>query len=511
MPSLPAGKRRWRALVLGLLAAIATELPAADMAEVPAPIAKQLRLHKIAVEDVSLYVHGVDDPHPLLSINAEVPRNPASTIKLLTTLAGLDILGPEFVWRTRAYITGTLADGRLDGDLVLQGQGDPALTPEALWRFLRGVRERGVEIIGGDVILDGSYFEPLGDARGDFDGHAASAYNAIPTALSVNFQTTRIHLIRDDSSANIRVFTDPPLANLGVENQIKLVEAPCQRKFHKPRVSVVEGQGSATLKLSGTFASQCREESYPRLILDPADHAAGAVAALWRELGGSIEGEIRAGERPQGAKLLYTLESPPLEEVIREINKQSNNLMARTLLLTLGAERRGAPGSLAKAQEAVADWLSEKGLDLPELVLDNGAGLSRVTRIAAASMGRLLGYAYSSPIMPEFLSSLAIAGVDGTMRKRFKKGPLAGRGHLKTGTLRGATGIAGFLLDKDGRRWIVVSLINNPRLQAWRGKGVENTLLQWVYEEAGAISRGTGTTAEPGPPDWFLHAANTSR
>ncbi len=286
MPSRPSGKRTWRALVLGLFAAIVTELPAADMADVPAPIAKQLRLHKIAVRDVSLYVHGVDDPRPLLSINAEVPRNPASTIKLLTTLAGLDILGPEFVWRTRAYITGTLADGRLDGDLVLQGQGDPALTPEALWRFLRGVRERGVEIIGGDVILDGSYFEPLGDERGDFDGHAASAYNAIPTALSVNFQTTRIHLIRDDSSANIRVFTDPPLANLDVENEIKLVEAPCQRKFHKPRVSVLEGQGSATLKLSGTFASQCREESYPRLILDPTDHVAGTVAALWREMGG---------------------------------------------------------------------------------------------------------------------------------------------------------------------------------------------------------------------------------
>ncbi len=169
------------------------------------------------------------------------------------------------------------------------------------------------------------------------------------------------------------------------------------------------------------------------------------------------------------------------------------------------------PGSLTKAHEAVTDWLSDKGFEFPELVLDNGAGLSRVTRISADSMGRLLGYAYASPLMPEFLSSLSIAGVDGTMRKRFKKGPLAGRAHLKTGTLRGATGIAGFVLDKDGHRWIVVSLMNNPRLQAWRGKGVENTLLQWVYEEAGAASRGTGATAEREPPDWFVHAANPSR
>lgn len=509
MPSHPKHTSLWLIPILSIILALSPDLSATDMAHIPAAIAKQLRVHKIAAEDVSLYVHNIAEPTPLLAVNEKVPRNPASTIKLLTTYAGLDLLGPGYVWKTKVYITGTLAGGRLEGDLFIKGYGDPEITPENLWRLLWGVRERGIQTIAGNVILDGTYFEPPQAARGDFDGNAVSAYNALPAGLSINFQTTRIHLARDEAGEAVRVFTDPPLANLEVLNNLKLVDAPCQRKYHKPAVTVVEDGNHATLKLSGTFANRCGEESYPRLILDPAGHTAGAFAALWRSMGGDLDGDIREGIVPEGARQVYTLDSPRLEDVIRDINKSSNNLMSRTLFLTLGAEREGAPASLPKARKAVKDWLRDRGLSFPELVIDNGAGLSRDTRISAESMGRLLGYAYASPTMSEFMSSLAIAGVDGTMRKRFKKGALAGRAHLKTGTLRGTTGIAGYLLDKEGRRWIVVSLISNPRLQAWRGKGVENALLQWVYEEAGDQAGGIDVRTDALDADWFLQAAST--
>jgi D-alanyl-D-alanine carboxypeptidase/D-alanyl-D-alanine-endopeptidase (penicillin-binding protein 4) len=260
-------------------------------------------------------------------------------------------------------------------------------------------------------------------------------------------------------------------------------------------------------------------------MLEPAAHMAGAIVALWRAIGGRIEGAVREGVVPRGARRIHVQSSAQLEEVIRVVNKRSNNLMARTLFLTLGAKREGAPGTLPKARKAVGDWLVESGLDFPDLVLDNGSGLSRDTRISAESMGRLLGYAYASPNMPEFLSSLAIAGMDGTMRKRFRKSDLKGHAHVKTGTIRGTTGIVGYVLDRHGERWIVVSLMNNPRLQAWRGKGVENTLLRWVYEKAGdyegasAVSapkqdhqpQSPNLQANATPTDWFLSPGAPTR
>jgi len=515
--------------VLAVLAAGALGIEAVhadDILDAPAAVTKQIRKHKISPDDVSIYVHKVTEAAPRVSFNARVPRNPASTIKVLTTKAGLDMLGPTYTWKTEAYMTGKVADGRLEGDLIIKGYGDPNMTPQALWRLLWGVRERGVDTVVGDLILDNSYFEPPRAGRGDFDGKPNSAYNALPSALSVSFQTTQIHLMQGGAEGDVRVFTDPPLANVTVDNQLKLVEAPCKGKFHKPAVRLLEDGPRATLRLTGTFATECGETSYPRLMLDPAEHTAGAIVALWRSIGGRIEGAVRVGQLPDGAQHVHTLTSPQLEEVIRVINKRSNNLMARTLFLTLGAKRGTPPGSLPKARKAVTDWLDQSGLEFPELVLDNGSGLSRETRISAESMGRLLGYAYASPNMPEFISSLAIAGVDGTLRKRFRKSNLKGRAHMKTGTIRGTTGIAGYLLDRRGDRWIVVSLIGNPRLQAWRGKGVENALLRWVYEEAGDYRGGTGISATPrqgesaersqlqvnaSPSEWFLSPEFSTR
>ena len=470
------------AMALGLATATAG---ADDIMEAPAAVTKLLRKHKISPDDVSIYVHRLSEAAPRVAFNARVPRNPASTIKVLTTKAGLDLLGPGYSWKTRAYATGKVAEGRLQGDLIIKGFGDPYMTPEALWRLLWGVRERGIETIAGDLILDSSYFEPPQAERGDFDGKPDSSYNALPSALFVNLQTTRIHVMQESSGEGVRVFTDPPLANVNVDNRLTLVKAPCKSKYHKPAVTLLQEGLGATLRLTGTFATECGETSYPRLMLGPAQHTAGAIVALWAGIGGRIEGAVREGTLPAGARRIHAIDSPPLEEIIRHINKRSDNLMARTLFLTLGAERLGAPGTLIKGRQVVAEWLEESGLSLPDLVVDNGSGLSRDARISTESMGRLLGYAYASPNMPELLSSLSIAGVDGTMRKRFRKSNLNGQAYMKTGTLRGTTGIAGFVLDRHGERWIVVSLISNPRLQTWRGKDVENALLRWVYEDAG--------------------------
>jgi D-alanyl-D-alanine carboxypeptidase/D-alanyl-D-alanine-endopeptidase (penicillin-binding protein 4) len=298
---------------------------------------------------------------------------------------------------------------------------------------------------------------------------------------------------------SIRVHTDPPLANVELRNELRLVQAPCQRKHHSPTVTVFQEEGRDVIRLSGPFAAQCEADQAELLVLDPQRHAAGAVEALWRDLGGKLEGQVRVGTVPPGASLLHEVHSRPLGELVRDINKPSNNLMTRTLLLTLGAKRLGPPGTPAKGQTAVRDWLAEAGLDFPELALDNGSGLSRDAAISAQSLGRLLDYMYHRPTMPEYLASLSVVGVDGTMRKRLRGSPVKGHAHIKTGTVRGASGIAGYVLDRQGDRWVVVALMDGKTLNTWSAHAVQDALLTWVYrgaEGTAAASPATGDKAD---------------
>ncbi len=455
---------------------------AAHAQGLPAPVADALAKHHIPVGDVSLYVREVSAPGPSLAVNADVPRNPASVMKVVTTFTALDSLGPSYTWRTEALVKGKVKNGRLNGDLIIKGYGDPDLTPEDLWTLVRSLHERGLHTVAGDLLLDGSYFAPPEAQRGDFDGKADRAYNALPDALSVNFQVTDVHLYPDKATGDVRVFTDPPLANVQLETDIRLVKGPCLDRYHKPVLLVSDGGTEATVKVAGTFAADCHETSYTRLLLKPEEHLAGALESIWSEGGGKIEGKIRTGKAPDGAERIHQLQSRPLAEVVRSINKWSNNLMCRSLLLTLGAERYGAPGSETKGQEAVKDWLHKRGLAFPELVLNNGSGLSREGRISAAHLGSLLAHAYQSPVMPEFMSSLPIVGVDGTMRKRLVGQPVAGHAHIKTGTLDNVSSIAGYVLDRHDKRWVVVLMINHKGAMAWQSRQVQDRLISWVYD-----------------------------
>ena len=497
-PSLSQSRRHARWVWLATLLALGAGLSLAG--PLPAEIDKALRQQQIDPADLSLYIREVTEREPLVAFNPDTPRAPASTIKLLTTIAALDRLGPTYRWHTRAYLGGPLKDGHLKGDLIVQGGGDPSLRPEDLWRFVWEIRERGIDTIEGDLVIDNSAFAPPETTRDAFDGKGESPYNALPMALSVNFQITQIELIREPASGHLRSFLMPPLAGVTLIDQVKVIEAPCTAKDHRLGLKVVEDGPSASLTLTGTFASKCEQDSIARLVLDPVRHAGAAFLALWQQQGGTLTGQVRGGVKPKGATLFHTHDSPELGVVVRDINKWSNNLMTRTLFLTLGMEHGGRPATLEKGREAIRSWLTEKGLDFPELTIDNGCGLSRDDRISALSMGRLLDWAYANPTMSELMSSLAIAGVDGTLHRRFRRTPVEGQGHLKTGTLKGATGLAGFVEDKIGRRWVFVSLINNPRLQGWRGKAVEGSILRWVYEGAGTPGPMTAELAKPVKP-----------
>lgn len=471
--------------VVGLrvvLAVVAGLLPGTVVAALPAPVVEALARHGVPEIDASVYVQALDAPTPLVNHRGETSRNPASVMKLLTTLAALEILGPTYTWATEVYASGPVRQGRLEGDLILKGHGDPYLTPERFWRLLASLRAYGIREVSGDLVLDQSHFAPVNQGRGDFDDRPHRAYNALPAALSLAFQATRLRFFPDPDGQGVRVVPEPPAPNLTVQNLLQWVDRPCTGRHHRP-VLVIHDQGrEATVRLRGSYASGCQETSLTRLILDPDAHLAGAFLGLWAEMGGALGGTWRTGVVPADARLLVREESPPLGEVIRGMNKFSNNLMSRHLLLTMGAEAHGAPATLDKGRRAVQAWLAEAGLDLPGLVLDNGSGLSRDARLTAPGVGRLLLAAFQGPHMADFMASLSLVGSDGTMRKRLRDGDLVGRARIKTGSLDHVNTMAGYVLDRHGRRWAVVLLVNHQGLQAWQGKQVQDALLRWVHQ-----------------------------
>jgi serine-type D-Ala-D-Ala carboxypeptidase/endopeptidase (penicillin-binding protein 4) len=483
MSQAPAWKR---ALLLSLglcwLTAAWGASPAPD--ELPAPIAAALKRNGLSARGLSLYVREIGQAQPVLAVSADRPRHPASTIKILTTVAALEELGPAYHWKTEAYAGAPVRDGRLDGDLYLKGYGDPYLVIENFWLFLRGLRARGLETINGDLVLDQGYFAREPGDPGEFDNQPLRAYNVLPNALLVNFQAVNFRFIPRPGDGRVDIVADPPLANVEVENRVKLTRGSCRGWWgHGLGLDVRQDKDATRVVFRGSYDAACGENGLFRVVSEPAPYLLGLFRALWTELGGRFTGGVREGAVPDDASLLYTGYSPPLADVIRSINKYSNNVMARQLLLTLGAERAGPPGTTEKGAAAVHEWLRQRGLDFPELVLDNGAGLSRDTAISARHLGQVLLAAWRGPYMSEFVSSLPISATDGTLRKRFSDdADLEGQMHLKTGSLQDVRSLAGYVLDRAGRRVIVVCLHNGPRADTAAGEAVQDAVLKWVYE-----------------------------
>jgi D-alanyl-D-alanine carboxypeptidase/D-alanyl-D-alanine-endopeptidase (penicillin-binding protein 4) len=475
------------AVVAALLASWLPRAPA-QTDFLPAPVARALAQADIPEQAAAFYVHEIGAERPLLAAVAARPMNPASSIKLVTTYAALELLGPAFQWVTEAYVAGALSGGVLEGDLVLKGRGDPKLTLENFWLLLRSLRSRGLREIRGDLVLDRTYF-----ANGDydparFDERPRRPYNTGPDALLVNFKALRLTFVPDGEARLVRILTEPTLPQVKVVNRLKLVNGPCGDWVNRLKVDAQGGSAATRLTFSGSYSENCGERVRSYSVLPHAHYVLGLFRELWHELGGTFAGTVRDGVVGPDARLIASVESPALAQVVRDINKFSNNVMARQLYLTIGAEREGEPATPEKADRVIREWLAGKGLSFPELVLENGSGLSRFERISAQHLGQLLLSSFRSPVMPEFVASLPLAAMDGTMKKRLTDADVAGHAHIKTGSLSGVRSIAGYLIDAQGRRWVVVSIINH--LNAGNAQAAQDALLTWLYDrgaKAGAV------------------------
>jgi D-alanyl-D-alanine carboxypeptidase/D-alanyl-D-alanine-endopeptidase (penicillin-binding protein 4) len=459
---------RLAACVLPLSLLAFTEIARADA--LPDPVVQALAAARIPDSHIGIVVQDLDSGVALLSHGERRSFNPASAMKLVTTLAALDRLGPAHTWKTRVGVSGVVKDGVLEGDLILQGGGDPALTQERFWTLLREIREKGLREIRGDVVIDNGLYaiEPVDPAR--FDTAPLKPYNAAPTALLVNYNVLALRLAPQAGTVQARL--DPPA--LPIDNQ--LVLNPSAGCDGGPELDLV--RTGDMLNLSGHYPASCGERSLYLNLMCPPATVAVMFNTLWQELGGRHVGQVRVGEWPEGASLWLEQASLPLAQIARDVNKHSNNVMAKMLFLNLGAARNGGAATWEKGERAVRDWLQDKGLAIPELVLENGSGLSRIERISAASMARLLQWAADQPLYYEFAASLPALGQEGTQKRRLKDSPLAGKAWLKTGSLNGSRALAGYVLDNAGRRKLLVFFVNHANAE--QAGPAQNALIEWA-------------------------------
>jgi len=458
---------RWFRLACCLLAWSA----AAWSQPLPPEVEAALDAQGLPADAVTVLVAPAEGGAPRVAHRIDAPVNPASIAKLATTYAALDLLGPTFAWTTPVYFDGPVRLGTLEGNLVLQGQGDPKLVMERLWLLLHRVRALGVHTIAGDIVLDRSAFTLPPHDPAAFDNLPLRPYNASPDALLVNYKAVSVTFTPEGNVARVR--TEPPLAGVHWPATVPLSAGECGdwitalgADFGNPE----------RIRFSGRFPRACGEQTWQIAFPDAAGYAGRAILALWQELGGHLRGQVREGTAPQGQKPAFEFTSPPLAEVIRDINKFSNNVMAQQVFLTLSLQQRGS-GTFEGSREVLRNWWRERiGGEPP--VTENGSGLSRNESMTARQLAQLLQSAWASPLMPELASSLPLLGVDGTLRRQRQNVGLA---HLKTGSLNEVAGVAGYVHGPQGRRYVLVAIANHRKAAAIRP--AVQALVEWAARQ----------------------------
>lgn len=459
-----------------------TTSPVRPAPVLPAEVRQALRQAQVPPSALSVWVAPLQtagSSTPLLAHQADASMNPASVIKLITTWAGLSLLGPEHTWQNRVWVTGPVQDGVLHGDLVLQGSGDPKLVLERLRELMQQIRAAGVREIRGDVLLDRSVFDVQAPAE-PFDDEPLRPYNVSPDGLLLNFKAL-IYKFEPDTAAGVaRLTVEPPMADVQWPASVPLAPGPCRDWRQQLQGHFGDAQ---RIRFEGRYPASCGAQEWPVAYSAPDLHAPRVFKALWLEAGGQLQGQVRWGRTPASARLLLQAPSLPLSEVIADINKFSNNVMAQQLFLTLSAQP-GVPGRLVASQLRLRQWWRHALPGQAEPVLDNGSGLSRSERSTARALGTLLAHAAASPLNGVFVQSLAVAGVDGTMRRlrdRRPDSPLIGRAWLKTGSLRDVASVAGYVDGPSGERRVVVAIVNHP--SAGQARPALEALLEWVARQ----------------------------
>ncbi len=472
-------------LLCALVTGCATRSSADSHNVLPQSVAAALKTAQLPESSLSVIVRPVGGGPDALRQDSERPSAPASVMKLPTTLAALELLGPVFRSSVQLWTAAAQEGERLRGDIVLRGRGHTEFDFAQLEALLAKLRAKGVRVIEGDLIVDRSYFSPTRMDVGvpAFDESPEFRYNIIPDAMMVNQNLLTLHL--HSSEQEVRVFSAPALPNVSVMSELTLNAMPCtdwEDGWKIPSLSI-SPSGQSTITLRGAFPKNCARSTEIN-VLDRDVMIASSFRTIWNErVGGEWRGVSRTDTFVEaGARKLTEQFARPVNALVREVNKTSDNAISRTMYLQLGIGHTNARETSAQASERrLRAWLQGIGINDVGMVFENGSGLSRTERISALQLAQLLEYAHNkSPWSHEFIASLPVAGLDGTLRTRLTESKAKNKARVKTGTLRDVVSVAGYVPDANGKLYIVVALINHPRASHNVARPIVDALIDWV-------------------------------
>lgn len=448
----------------------AASLPA-PVDQLPAVLRQALESSGLPLESFGLHAQPLDGGEALLSWQAARPFVLASTSKLLTSMAALDLLGPAYCWRTRAYLSGPLTQGRLLGDLVIRGGGDAMLTSADLLQWFREIQTQGLREVWGDIVINREAFRLRPeDLATTPEPTPERPHHVRPDALALDAGVVRVAL-RSDAGGRTDIEVTPPLHDVRLVNSLGRGGGCAASAVLRDDGSQLQPQ----LQVSGQWSPRCGAQQIRFAPVGVRDLGARAIEGLWLQAGGVLRGRVvehdggtptpwRATEAGGGAAPFAEHLSAPLSVQLREMNKRSDNLIARHLMLSLAPDFPDRSATAEAARLRMRDWLRRRGGLRDEAVvgLDTGSGLSRLERATPQAFVHLLQRAARGPHWKLLQRTLPVAGVDGTLEGRLRGSAAQGRAWLKTGTLLDTRGLAGCVQTRGGRMIAVTLLAHHP-------------------------------------------------
>ena len=483
----------------------------------PESIAKAIKKSGIPSQSVSISIDKISYKSQqgklfstvnLVDWQENSPMNPASTIKLLTSLAALEVLGPQYRWKTDLLTNGKIQNGLLKGDLLIRGSGDPKLIPEEINKILLNLQSLGVKRIDGQLILDRSAYEISVKETSFSDSDPTRAYNVAPDALLFAFNSFSFQFYPNNQNDLVVIKQSPRMANFKIDNNLKIIEGDCTDWKKDISMSLTNFKSGAwTAVFNGVYPSGCQNATWNVVASDSDSFFIQSFIAAWEDVGGTwVKSPILKSYDPKTEfKPIITHFGVPLYESVKDINKLSNNVMARQVMLTMALEKIGRPSNTNNSMKVIKDWLLSHQLNMSELVIENGSGLSRIERISSKNLNQVLLLGLNSSSKDYFLESLPIAGFDGTMKHRlldklrkyipnkkemanleknivdFPSGLKKYGAYIKTGSLVDVRSISGYVVSRSGNVYAVTSLINDPN--ARNGRVIHDTVLSWLLDD----------------------------
>ena len=431
--------------------------------------------------DISIYIKEAGHSNRVIaSLNAAKTRTPASVVKVFTLYASVLKLGFDYRFPTQFYMAGSLKNGILHGDLLVKGFGDPSLSEKDIPNIVRRIKAKGIGKITGNIVIDRTYFNVGTQNNSGFDKHTYSPYNAMPDAMMFNERVSTICVVPNKNDVHKKVSDGSYI----VTNHLQRVNKPCRGRYSWPAVKIDESKALPEVVLKGKISKRCGNRNICKVITKPYKSFYYALKDALSNEGIVVAGTMKLRKIPPHARILFTHYSKSLEKIVSKTAKKSNNLYARHLLLFLGAKLYGAPATLSKGRKAVKQILRSDGvMGSGNFRIDNGCGLSRSAKLNAKLLAKLYDHAYDR-YGTRWMKTLSIAGVDGTIKRRFRGTVARNRAWMKTGTLKHVKNIGGYVKSRAGKVYTAVILVNT-RYGRWKAAKLQNDMIIWLVKYKG--------------------------